>query len=95
MFARLKDSREIDNPSYRAATIEKKENKIFVPTHHQKKHLQYIYICLKHNKYQVYMQSMQYTDHQEHVNLKIIKKREVKITACTTYQTYKVTVQRM
>ena len=31
------------------------------------------------------------TDHQKYVNLIIIKKREVIITACTTYQTYKVT----
>ena len=34
------------------------------------------------------------TDHQEYVNLIIIKKREVIITACTTYRTYKVTVIR-
>ena len=35
------------------------------------------------------------TDHQEYVNLIIIKKREVIIiTAGTTYQTYKVTVIR-
>ena len=37
---------------------------------------------------------MKYTDHQEYVNLIIIKIWKVIITACTTYQTYKVTVIR-